>query len=75
MQEITKEIWRPIRGYEGLYEVSSEGKIKSLDRYASNGQGIILYRGKVLKPKKHKMAISKQYYVKMVSKVYSWFTD
>lgn len=26
------EIWMPIRGYEGLYEVSSLGRIKSLER-------------------------------------------
>lgn len=27
-----KEIWKPVVGYEGLYEVSSLGKIRSLDR-------------------------------------------
>ena len=32
MQENTKEIWRPIRGYENLYEVSNLGKVRSLDR-------------------------------------------
>jgi hypothetical protein len=26
------EIWKPIPGYEGLYEVSSFGRVKSLDR-------------------------------------------
>lgn len=29
---ITKELWLPIKGFEGLYEVSSFGKVKSLDR-------------------------------------------
>lgn len=28
-----EEIWRPVEGYEGLYEVSSYGRVKSLDRY------------------------------------------
>lgn len=28
-----KEIWRPIFGYEGTYEVSSLGNVRSLDRY------------------------------------------
>lgn len=27
-----QEIWRPIAGYEGLYEVSSVGRVRSLDR-------------------------------------------
>ena len=30
-----EEIWRPIEGYEGLYEVSSYGRVRSLDRYDS----------------------------------------
>ena len=28
------EIWRPIKGYEGLYEVSNKGRVKSLERYS-----------------------------------------
>lgn len=27
------EEWRPIEGYEGLYEVSNTGQVRSLDRY------------------------------------------
>ena len=30
--ENTKEIWKDVVGYEGLYQVSSLGRIKSLDR-------------------------------------------
>ena len=30
---MTEEIWKPISGYEGLYEVSNTGKIRSLFRY------------------------------------------
>ena len=26
------EIWKPIRGYEGLYEVSNLGRVRSLER-------------------------------------------
>lgn len=37
-----KEIWRPIAGYEGLYEVSSLGRIKCLPRHHKNsGNGYI----------------------------------
>lgn len=28
-----KEIWKEIKGYEGLYQVSNTGKIKSLGRW------------------------------------------
>lgn len=30
------EIWRPIKGYEGLYEVSNLGQVRSLDRWQYN---------------------------------------
>lgn len=29
---IVREIWKPIKGYEGLYEVSNLGRVKSLSR-------------------------------------------
>lgn len=29
------EIWKPVKGYEGLYEVSTDGRIRSLDRYVN----------------------------------------
>lgn len=34
-----KEIWLPIKGYEGIYEVSNHGRVKSLERdiLRSNG--------------------------------------
>lgn len=32
MQEESEEIWKPIPGYEGLYEVSNKGRVKSLER-------------------------------------------
>lgn len=37
-----KEVWKPVVGYEGLYEVSSEGRVKSLARQvkASRGNGM-----------------------------------
>lgn len=37
--EETQEIWKPIKGYEGLYEVSNLGRVKSIQRPS-------LYRGK-----------------------------
>jgi hypothetical protein len=29
---MTEEVWKPIKGYEGIYEVSSLGRFKSLER-------------------------------------------
>lgn len=46
------EEWRSIEGYEGLYEVSNLGRVRSLDRYGNTGYGIRLYKGKILSPAK-----------------------
>ena len=37
--ETLKEIWRPISGYEGWFEVSNMGKIRSVDRYLVGSDG------------------------------------
>ena len=42
-----EEIWKPIEGYEGLYEVSNLGRVRSLDRFYYR-----LHKGKVLSPTK-----------------------
>ena len=31
-----KEIWKDIKGYEGLYKISNLGRVKSLSRYMKN---------------------------------------
>ena len=46
---MTEEIWRPVVGYEGLYEVSSYGRVRSLDRYV-RCKSYKLHKGKVLSP-------------------------
>lgn len=43
---MTEEIWRPVKGYEGLYEVSSYGRVRSLDKYDSMNR---FYEGRILK--------------------------
>ena len=46
------EIWKPIPGHEGLYEVSSYGKCRSLDRVISDKNGLKkTLAGKTLSPK------------------------
>ena len=45
------EEWRPVVGYEGLYEVSSYGRVRSLDKYVKGkGESYRLHKGKVLSP-------------------------
>jgi|SRR6478672_1134407 len=48
------EIWKDIPGYEGLYQVSDMGQVRSLDRLKNHVGGKILIRGRVLKPSKVK---------------------
>lgn len=42
-------IWKPVVGYEGYYEVSDQGQVRSLDRFGSDGRRLI---GKILSPGK-----------------------
>lgn len=44
------EEWRPVVGFEGKYEASSLGRIKSLPRLAWNGSGMKPIRERILKP-------------------------
>lgn len=45
------EQWRKIKGFEGLYEVSSEGRVRSLDRYVTGVDGVTRkHFGRVLRP-------------------------
>lgn len=40
-----EEIWKPIKGYEGLYEISNLGRAKSLNYYGKKGNEHILSQG------------------------------
>ncbi len=42
----TVEIWEDIKGFEGHYQVSTLGRVRSLDRVVKSGQFV---RGKILK--------------------------
>ena len=45
-----EEIWKDIEGYEGLYQVSNMGRVRSLDRYVKhNCGGLKLCKGKIMK--------------------------
>ena len=49
-----KEIWKDIAGYEGLYQASDKGRIRSLSHYAKNNVngGQRMTKGRVLTPYK-----------------------
>lgn len=38
------EIWKDIQGYEGYYQISNLGNVKSLDRIVDRGNGILQHR-------------------------------
>lgn len=44
------EIWKEIPGYEGLYQVSNLGRVKSLSRDIWNGKAFFTSKEKILKP-------------------------
>ena len=46
------EIWKDVVGYEGYYQVSNLGAVRSLDRVKKSGSGHHVIKGKVLKTKK-----------------------
>lgn len=56
--------WRAVVGYEGTYEVSNTGLVRSLDRIVSGRWGLVPYKGKQLKPSTN----SKGYLQVMLSK-------
>jgi hypothetical protein len=48
MSNIQEEIWKDVVGYEGYYQVSSFGRIKSVDRQMADANGVIhKYKGKI----------------------------
>lgn len=53
-----KEIWKDIKDYEGLYQVSNYGNIKSLDKMMVDNKKKYLMKGKILK-----LNIRNTYYV------------
>ena len=47
-----EEIWKDIPNYEGLYQVSNLGNVKSLNHIRKNGTNEYMQRGRKLKPQK-----------------------
>lgn len=66
------EEWRDIRGYEGLYQVSNTGHIRSLDRVVKNRYSTRTIKGRVLKPA---IGNSGYYYVNLCVNRYGHCVD
>ena len=52
-----KEEWKDIKGYEGMYQVSNLGRVRSLDRIRKNGvndSDICIQKGQMIKQAKQK---------------------
>ena len=44
-----QEIWKDIKGYEGYYQVSNLGEVRSVDRVKWNGVKYVHIKGRILK--------------------------
>lgn len=55
MKLLSEEVWKDIEGYEGFYQVSNKGRVKSLDRTIvhKNGKHFFL-KGKILRSRPDK---------------------
>lgn len=48
---MSEEVWRDIEGYEGLYQVSDQGRVKSLERKVRHWRGgERIQKERILKP-------------------------
>lgn len=51
MSDLTAERWLPVTGYEGLYEVSDQGRVRSMDRVLNmRCGGLRAIKGRLLSP-------------------------
>ena len=49
---MSNEIWKDIKGFEGLYQVSNLGRVKSLKRFRKGKNGsLVPVKEKILKPR------------------------
>ena len=47
-----KETWKNIKDYEGYYQISSYGRVKSLKRQVRTKHGFRTVKERILKPRK-----------------------
>jgi hypothetical protein len=48
---VNQERWKPVPGFEGYYEASDQGRVRSVDRTVAHARwGTIVRKGKILSP-------------------------
>lgn len=47
---MSEEIWKPVKGYEGVYSVSNWGNVRSEDRISKQGKTPRFWKWRTLKP-------------------------
>lgn len=50
---LSKEIWKDIKNYEGLYQVSNRGRIRSINRTIVDNWCVREFKGRILNPTEH----------------------
>jgi hypothetical protein len=50
MSDGSAEEWCPVHGFEGLYEITRSGRVRSLDRWTRNWCASFIRKGRELKP-------------------------
>ena len=48
-----QEIWKDIAGYDGIYQISNNGRVRSRDRIVEFGNQKRMVKGIILKIKSH----------------------
>lgn len=49
-----EEVWKDIAGYEGLYQVSNYGNVRSVDRYTKTSNSVRFYKGRLMKQEQNR---------------------
>lgn len=65
------EIWRPAPGWDGAYEVSNLGRVKSLPKMVNCPQGIRETKTRIMKPKAHSKGYQKVV-LRLAGKIDEW---
>lgn len=50
---VSAELWAKVPGYEGIYEASANGRIRSVDRVVIHPKGPQKMRGRIIRPRLH----------------------
>ena len=69
---MSEEIWKDIKGFEGLYQASNLGRIKSLERFRKGKNGsLVPLKEKILKPR----MLNSGYYIVQLYKnsIQKWY--